>query len=318
MTESYRIIDYRIRPAKHAERHMLCDAMRRMRFAHLDDYQYVGFGSIAFVDFRLVHKLLGVNSMISIEDVDRTATTQQERFNQNAPFGCVKMMFGKSQTELPKIDFDKLSLVWLDYDNHISETMAADLRTVGRTVKAGSLVAVSFGGSMPAVGEPRKKEMARLQAEFPEQVTPATPSSTFDGSGYLSLGRTILTEALAKAIDDADAGKPAAVRRSARQILFISYRDGKQMATLAWLILDAGMEQAYEDGRFNALPFFSPSEKPFKIEVPLITPHEFRTLERAAPDFVEEKMPEWIPPAERKAFAASYRYLPHFGVFEGG
>lgn len=318
MTDSYRSIDYRIRPAKHAERYMLCDVMRRMRFAHLDDYQYIGFGSIAFQDFRLVHKLLGVNSMISIEDVDATALKKQERFNQNAPFGCVKMMFGKSTTELPKIDLDKLSLVWLDYDNHLSENMAADLRTVGRKIKAGSLVVVTFAAAMPTGGDNQSKELLRLRQEFPAYVTEETRASTFDGLRYVGFGRTVLTDALSKAVADADAGKPTAERRALRQVLFIQYKDGKQMGTVGWLVLNADMEQSYVDGRFDALPFFSPAEKPFKIQVPFITPHEFRILERAAPGFADGGMPDWIPEGDRKAFKESYRYLPHFGVLEGG
>jgi hypothetical protein len=318
MTDSYRSIDYRIRPAKHAERYMLCDVMRRMRFAHLDDYQYVGFGSIAFQDFRLVHKMLGVNSMISIEDVDPAAVTKRARFRENAPFGCVEMMFGNSATQLPLIDFTKRSLVWLDYDNHLSENMAADLRAVARNIAAGSFVAVTFAAHMPSAKESRPKELARLLDEFPAHVSKETKASSFDGAKYAEFGRTVLTEAFYKALSDADAGEPDATRRLGRQILFIQYRDGKQMATLAWLVLDESMEQAYSDGRFDALPFFSNGATPFKIQVPFITPHEFRTMERAAPGFADDAMPDWIPEADRKAFKASYRYLPHFGVFEGG
>jgi hypothetical protein len=318
MTDSYRSIDYRIRPAKHAERYMLCDVMRRMRFSHLDDYQYVGFGSVAFQDFRLIHRLLGVNAMISIEDVDVNAKTKQARFRENAPFGCVEMMFGNSSTQLPLIDFAKPSLVWLDYDNHLSENMAADLRTVGRNVPAGSFVAVTYAAQMPSAAESRAKELDRLIEQFPAILGKDTKASEFDGLLYAKFGRTILTDAIDKSIADADAGKAQGERRRARQVLFIQYRDGKQMATLAWLVLDEGMEQAYSEGRFDTLPFFSDSDVPFKIQIPFITPHEFRTLERAAPGFAAGSMPDWIPEADRNAFIASYRYLPHFGVFEGG
>src|ERR1700712_3390037 len=65
---SFKKIDYRLRPAKHAERVMLCDLFRRMRFSPPETYQYVGFGSVAFIDFRLVHRTLGIRQMISIEE----------------------------------------------------------------------------------------------------------------------------------------------------------------------------------------------------------------------------------------------------------
>lgn len=60
MAGSFNKIDYRLRPAKHAERVMLCDLLRRMRFSSLESYQYVGFGSVAFVDFRMIHRALGI------------------------------------------------------------------------------------------------------------------------------------------------------------------------------------------------------------------------------------------------------------------
>ena len=318
MTDSYRSIDYRIRPAKHAERYMLCDFMRRMRFTHLDDYQYVGFGSIAFQDFRLIHKMLGVKAMISIEDVDPSAKDKQARFRENAPFGCVEMMFGNSATQLPLIDFAKPSLVWLDYDNPLSEGMAADLRLIGRNVAAGSFVAITFAAQMPTAREYQPAEVERLIEQFPAYVPAGAKASSFDGVRYAKFGRTVLTDALEKAIADADAGKDQLERRYAKQVLFLQYRDGKVMATVAWLVMTQTMEQAYAEGRFDALPFFSAADAPFVIKIPFITPHEFRTLERAAPGFAPEAMPAWIPEGERNAFKASYRYLPHFGVFEGG
>ena len=67
MPGTFKKIDYRLRPAKHAERVMLVDLFRRMRFAPIETYQYIGFGSVAFVDFRMVHKELGIKGLVSIE-----------------------------------------------------------------------------------------------------------------------------------------------------------------------------------------------------------------------------------------------------------
>ena len=69
MTARYRRVDYSLRPAKHAERRMLAEVFRRLRpFQPIEDYTYIGFGGLWFVDFALIHRMLGVHKMISIED----------------------------------------------------------------------------------------------------------------------------------------------------------------------------------------------------------------------------------------------------------
>ena len=68
MTASFRKIDYRVRPAKHAERMMMCEAFARLgAFDELPSYQYVGLGSVYFVDFLLFHRILGIRDMVNIE-----------------------------------------------------------------------------------------------------------------------------------------------------------------------------------------------------------------------------------------------------------
>lgn len=68
MSGSFRRIDYSLRPAKHAERRMMCDVFRRLRpFGRVEDYMYVGFGSVWFSDFSLFHRALGIRDMLSIE-----------------------------------------------------------------------------------------------------------------------------------------------------------------------------------------------------------------------------------------------------------
>ena len=68
MAGSYRMVNYALRPAKAIERQMMGEALRRLHpFQRVEAYRYVGFGSIYFSDFQLVHRTLGLNSMISIE-----------------------------------------------------------------------------------------------------------------------------------------------------------------------------------------------------------------------------------------------------------
>ena len=59
-SESYLRVQYELRPAKQVERRMIIDALRKLAMAgfEIEDYNYVGFGSIYFVDFSFY--LVGV------------------------------------------------------------------------------------------------------------------------------------------------------------------------------------------------------------------------------------------------------------------
>ena len=88
MAASYREIDYRIRPAKYAERLMMVEAFRRLRFGSIESYQYVGLGSVYFSDFSLIHRTLGISKMVSIEKNEE----DKSRFIENAPFSCIELL----------------------------------------------------------------------------------------------------------------------------------------------------------------------------------------------------------------------------------
>jgi hypothetical protein len=101
MSASFRRIDYSLRPAKHAERRMLCDIFRRLRpFGRIEDYVYVGFGSVWFSDFALFHRALGIKRMISIEQ----AETARDRIEANKPFQ-IPVIYNQSTNVLPTLDW---------------------------------------------------------------------------------------------------------------------------------------------------------------------------------------------------------------------
>jgi hypothetical protein len=126
MASSFRSVDYSVRPAKAAERKMLCDLFRRLEpFGRTDTYRYVGFGSIYFTDFQLFHQSLAISDMISIEKEE----SNWPRFKFNLPFRCVDLRLGHSNSILPSLDWEKRTLLWLDYDGKLTEEVLADLAT---------------------------------------------------------------------------------------------------------------------------------------------------------------------------------------------
>lgn len=315
MPGTFKKIDYRLRPAKHAERVMLIDLFKRMRFAPIETYRYIGFGSVAFVDFRMIHKALGIKDLISIEATE--AVDEQTRFNHNNPYAGLSLHFGHSSKVLPTLDLAKRSLVWLDYDGSLSRSMANDLAIVARNAPSGTFVGVTFAASFPTKDPGRENELKRLKEEFPDFLPGDAKATALDGAKFGEFGRSTLGALLEKAVSDADAGEPDAGKiRSIRQICFFKYKDGAPMVTVGWFVVAASDMPTFEACRFDALPFVRTGALPFVIKIPLVTPLEIREMERRLPDLATATDLDWIPEEERKNFSSVYRYLPQFSVVE--
>lgn len=315
MPGTFKKIDYRLRPAKHAERVMLIDLFKRMRFAQIETYRYIGFGSVAFVDFRMVHKALGIKDLVSIEATEEA--DEQTRFSHNNPYAGLTLHFGHSSKVLPTLDLGKRSLVWLDYDGSLSRSMANDLATVGRQAPSGTFVGVTFTTAFPTEGPARQSELKRLKEEFPDFLSDDTKANAFDGAKFAEFGRSALGALLEKAVSDADAGgKDAGAIRSVRQICFFKYKDGAPMVTVGWFVVSQADMPTFDACHFEALPFVRTGSTPFLIKIPLVTPLEVREMERRLPDLATATDLDWIPADERKNFGSVYRYLPQFSVVE--
>ena len=314
MTGSFEKIDYRLRPAKHAERLMLIELCRRQRFDHVDQYQYIGMGSVGFIDHKLFHKGLGINHMVSFEATESDAV--QERFNRNIPLACIDMRFGYSSEVLPDLDYERRAIVWLDYDDKLSGSMAADIGILGSRVKSGSLIFVTFSCGMPPEGTGSARELQRLRDQFPHLVGEAAKASDFEGANYANLGRRVLGEALERSLLEHDAALDPNLRRRCSQVCYFRYRDGAAMCTVGWVVFSENENQMHQQCAFDQLPYFKSGSESFVIKIPKFTPFEISCLERLVP--IAEGLPDlpWLNEVDRSDFRLIYRYLPNFGLFE--
>lgn len=134
-------VDYRIRPKKAAERIMLSKALQRIQmFSKVEDYSYIGFGALFYVDFKLFYKELGIKSMLSIEGDTNTS----DRYKFNKPFDFVDFKPGFSYDVLPKLDLTKKSIVWLDYTGGLCEKKLSDITTLVENLPAFSVIFITL------------------------------------------------------------------------------------------------------------------------------------------------------------------------------
>jgi hypothetical protein len=320
MSGSFKRIDYSLRPAKHAERRMLCDVFRRLRpFGKIEEYVYVGFGSIWFSDFILMHKALGIKSMVSIEQAEEA----RERIEDNKPFR-IPVDYRKSEDALPALDWAKKQFIWLDYDDPLAPGMLLDMRTVSQRAKSGTVLAVSVQCtkaneaqfSVSSIAE-KTSDIETFTSVFGrERIEQDTKSDQLFGWPFGALSRVMLLQEVRSEL---------AVRNSANEgpavdfhtICDIEYEDGAKMTTIVGVFVSADDKELLQQCHFDTLDFLPARGGPVRIKVPKLTTREFRKLESQLPlADGEELVLGTIPLSEARSFAELYRYFPNFAVIE--
>lgn len=324
MTASFRRIDYSLRPAKHAERKMLCDIFRRLRpFGAVEDYLYVGFGSVWFSDFTLFHRALGIKDMISIEQ----ATGAAKRIEANKPFK-IDIDFRTSSDALPGLSWDRRSFLWLDYDDPLSTDMLLDVQTVANRACSGTVLSVSVQcHKSPAIAEAERDRATDQTApdaveRFRQQFgRDRVPSSLFEddltGWPFGELSRSMLISEIEKTLA---ARNGSAGQRKMRfdVVCEFEYEDGAKMTTVVVVFFEDADEGKLTDCGFAHMDFLKSGKKLVRIPVPKLTIKEFRQLEQQLPLAAGSELEcGEIPPGEASQFAEMYRYLPNFAVIEG-
>lgn len=311
-------VNYSIRPNKNVERKLLIEALRQLqpRF-DLKAYQYVGFGSYWFVDFRLVHTLLGIDDMYSIE------RHEPSRAHFNKPYRHVTVEEGDSSTVLPTLPLrERLSLLWLDYDTTLQGPALADIPLVVGRIPTRSIVIVTVNadkrqlrGRKDADENPLTEEQA-LETDAGKFLPRPLPKDGLSLSGFPATVGAILHAA-------ARHGLAAAGRSEDFQPLFgFKYSDGSStMATIAGMVVDDDARNDLEVSGIYALDFAQRDVAPLTvIDVPPLTPKEKATIDQllpTVPALTTEELQSHggfkLKPSQLESYARYYKHYPLYG-----
>jgi hypothetical protein len=145
-TPSFERFDYLLRTNKHIERKLVFDvlhaASRKIRFT---SHWYLGFGSMWFGDFRLAHRLLGIDKLVSMEHGDYAP-----RAKFNRPFASVEVEAGESGAIMARLGDEAWSrpvVAWLDYDGHLNSDIVRDLDLLLGRAQPNSAIVVTVNGA---------------------------------------------------------------------------------------------------------------------------------------------------------------------------
>ena len=320
MSGSFRKIDYSLRPAKYAERKMLVDVLRRLSpFQAVEDYCYIGFGSVWFSDFILFHRMLGINKMISIEQSEGA----RARFEENRPFN-ITIEFGNSSTVLPRLDWSERVIAWLDYDDPLEPTMLQDVRSISARALSGSVLAVSVQCvKAPSLidfqrdtDEVKASGIERFRQTFGrERVPNDARDDDLAGWPYGVLSRKMLQTEIELSLSERNLKAGSTLRF--HPICEIEYQDDARMCTLVGVFIDENDTSRLESCAFERIDFMPRDSRPIRIEMPKLTIRELRKIEQQLPKPAEHPLELGsIPSSDAEKFSRMYRYLPNFAVME--
>jgi len=328
MSSSFEKINYTLRPNKCVERKMMCEALGRLAFVEpLENYRYIGFGSPYFADFALFHRNLGINDLISIEKEE----SKKSRFEFNIPFSAIKMKYGLSTTVLPNLELGKRkNIIWLDYDDKLSDFMFADIDTVFANAAAGSFFIISVNveqefQKLSDIGATRQTEKEfRLQKLIERVGQSRIPmeflSVNFNTKNLSEVSYEMINRQIARTLVNRNGAK----RRDKlyyQQILNFEYKDNAAILTVGGIIYSSVEKRKFQQMAFQKLPFYMSKNVNFRINCPHLTAREIKALDRALPASLEvekgkfknevlKKIPLSI--TDIKNYAEIYRYYPNF------
>lgn len=318
---SYERINYMLRPNKSVERKMVCEVLSRISAVrNVSMFQYIGFGSTYFADFSLFHRNLGITQMISIEGEGRA----KNRCEFNKPFACIDLRMGESSDILPNLDFNtKDSIVWLDYDGIISDTVFSDINTVVTAIRPDSFFMLSLNAEFILLKQEAESDIKQYlidmigEERFPNQFLDNEITSKI----YLNILYHCIIEEIRTVVQKRNGMEDYEL--TFHQVVYFVYKDGARMMTIGGFLFKKDEENERMDKMaIHQLPYYRNSMEPFNIKCPVLSLKEIQALNSFLPrEIIMDKKGEIkdedlnnfpVENKDIKQYSFLYRYYPNF------
>jgi hypothetical protein len=270
------------------------------------NYHYVGFGSIFFMDFKLVHKAMGISKMTSIEGFP----SLWPRCTFNLPFENVTLFKGMSSSFVPIIDRDELYLGWLDYDFSMNRIVADDLSGMIATMRPWSLVVVTIDLEEPQ--DRRSASPAELHAHYQAELPDFAFAGMKVGDFRPPARETTILSMLERSLAQGLSGR---VGLTFEYLVRLAYADGHRMLTVGGMIADSAARAKLSGDGLADLWYLSRGPSGGIVEIPklVFTQKEVAELEQCLP--TQEKPPVRVGVSQEDFdnLRLFYRYWPSYG-----
>lgn len=276
---------YHLRPNKSIDRSLFIQTLLGLgKVLSISDYKYTGFGSYLFDDFKLLHNVLNISSMISLE----RGLMEFERAEFNKPLGCIELVNEDSSAYLSNLSIDdgEKNIFWLDYvtPNELG-TNLSDYATLLNLLSPNDIVRITLNANPDSLGkssDPDRLQEVRLN-QLKERVDPAYIFNDISQKDVIKKNYPVT---LLKILKMATMQRFSIGYGSKFLLpLFSSvYADGQQMVTFTGIILDS---KEQEDKIKEALAGYPHNnfawDEPVRIEIPALSIREIAELNRLLP-----------------------------------
>lgn len=303
---SPKYLNYEIRPFKFTERKMMLACLQRICNHFKGNYQYIGLGGLAFTDFKLFHKELHIDEMISIE----AGNFSLEKLSYNSPFSFIKIINESTTTALNSLDLNKKSLIWLDYDNSLDNYMFDDITTLFSKLPEGSVFILTCNKEL-------KDDESRVEYttdQFKEKFSSLVPFDISNQDFSSSSNHNTIKKMITNHINNILLNRSKVdTELNFTQLFNIVYQEnrGANMYTFGGVIHSNPSE--IKDMYLTDFDFSILQEEPYKVEIPNLTRKEVELINSKIYTKEEELLEmKIISESDLRKYKKSYKYIPHF------
>lgn len=171
---SFEKINYILRPCKQIERKIIIETLQKLKpEINIEEYKYIGMGSIYYYDFVLFYKFLNMKKLLSIDDKET-----EKRFKFNKPYDFIEFQNKKSTDFLNDFTWDEKVLIWLDYDQKLNYDILNDIEIVIKNCTPKDILIFTVNAKCPSDWKKREafqqnfKKYISLEFRSKRFVTP--------------------------------------------------------------------------------------------------------------------------------------------------
>lgn len=312
---SFEAINYSLRPNKCVERKIIFETLVGLSSSFdFSKYQYLGMGSMWFVDFVMAHKHLGIEELVSFELAEHSP-----RAIFNRPYKNIKVFAGPAAEGIEITDWSKPSIVWLDYDcGPENSAVFEDSAMVASKISPGSILMVTVNAHMGRIPskDAEGNDLNRhegLKLILGDAAPSAEEFKHINQKNYHNILATCLTRQIERAH-----------RRSGRGGKFISflnyyYKDNAPMITVGGMFVDDESDIKLRENRcFANSEYIGPGLYP--IQVPPLTHRERISLDALLPsveqlnqDEVFRRLGFRLDQGQLDDYSKFYKLYPSYG-----
>ena len=310
---SFDAVNYVLRPNKAVERKIVFSGLGRVsRIVNLSSYRYLGLGSLWFVDFLMAHKILGVDSMVSIEQSE----IGHRRSEFNRPLACIEVIRGETTLVIPTLNLEQSpSIVWFDYDSSIDGPALKDIGMLAPRCARNSILIVTINAKRDQLPD-KDENGATIETERSLRMIAGDLVPTpLDAKRLRPLEYPkLLCEILSNRFQSATTNSGRA--DSFVKLFDLAYNDGTPMVTVGGIV--AGNDEAEMIQKVVESPEWEGIVQE-TISVPPLTLKEKMALDRLMPaaepptDAQMNKIGFHLKRAQIDTYHRYYRHYPVFG-----